>query len=29
MKNYLANRKQRGKVNITFSEWEIITTGVP
>ena len=29
MKNYLANRKQRGRVNITFSEWEIITTGVP
>ena len=29
MKNYLTNRKQRVRVNKTFSEWERITTGVP
>ena len=29
MKSYLTNRKQRVRVNKTFSEWERITTGVP
>ena len=29
MKSYLKNRKQRVRVNKTFSEWERITTGVP
>ena len=29
MKSYLTNRKQRLRVNKTFSEWERITTGVP
>ena len=29
MKSYLKNRKQRVRVNKTFSEWETITTGVP
>ena len=29
MKNYLTNRKQRVRVNKTFSEWERITTNVP
>ena len=29
MKSYLKNRKQRVRVNKTFSEWEKITTGVP
>ena len=29
MKSYLTNRKQRVKVNKTFSEWERIITGVP
>ena len=29
MKSYLANRKQRVRVNKTFSEWDRITTGVP
>ena len=29
MKSYLPNRKQRVRVNKTFSEWERITTGVP
>ena len=28
MKSYLTNRKQRVRVNKTFSEWERITTGV-
>ena len=28
MKSYLKNRKQRVRVNKTFSEWERITTGV-
>ena len=28
MKSYLANRKQRVRVNKTFSEWDRITTGV-
>ena len=28
MKSYLTNRKQRIRVNKTFSEWEKITTGV-
>ena len=28
MKSYLTNRKQRERVNKTFSEWERITTGV-
>ena len=28
MKNYLTNRKQRVRVNKTFSEWKRITTGV-
>ena len=28
-KSYLTNRKQRVRVNKTFSEWERITTGVP
>ena len=27
-KSYLTNRKQRVRVNKTFSEWEMITTGV-
>ena len=27
--SYLTNRKQRVRVNKTFSEWERITTGVP
>ena len=29
MKSYLTNRKQRVRVNKTFSEWEKITAGVP
>ena len=29
MKSYLTNRKQRLRVNETFSAWEKITTGVP
>ena len=29
MKSYLKNRKQRVRVNKTFSEWERITTRVP
>ena len=29
MKSYLANRRQRVRVNKTFNEWERITTGVP
>ena len=29
MKSYLKNRKQRVRVNKTFSEWDRITTGVP
>ena len=29
MKSYLTNRKQRVRVNKTFSEWERITTNVP
>ena len=29
MKSYLTNRKQRVRVNKTFSEWERITTCVP
>ena len=29
MKSYLKNRKQRVRVNKTFSEWKRITTGVP
>ena len=29
MKSYLTNRKQRLRVNKTFSAWEKITTGVP
>ena len=29
MKSYLTNRKQRVRVNKSFSEWERITTGVP
>ena len=29
MKSYLTNRKQRVRVNKTFSEWERTTTGVP
>ena len=29
MKSYLTNRKQRLRVNKTFSVWEKITTGVP
>ena len=29
MKSYLTNRKQRVRVNKTFSEWEKITIGVP
>ena len=29
MKSYLTNRKQRVRVNKTFSEWERITTKVP
>ena len=29
MKSYLTNRKQRVRVNKTFSEWDRITTGVP
>ena len=29
MKSYLTNRKQRVRVNKTFSDWERITTGVP
>ena len=29
MKSFLTNRKQRARVNKTFSEWERITTGVP
>ena len=29
MKNYLTNRKQRVRVNKTFSEWDRITTNVP
>ena len=29
MKSYLKNRKQRVKLNKTFSKWDRITTGVP
>ena len=29
MKSYLTNRKQRVRVNKTFSEWDRITKGVP
>ena len=29
MKSYLTNRKQKVRVNKTFSEWEKTTTGVP
>ena len=29
MKSFLMNRKQRVRVNKTFSKWERITTGVP
>ena len=29
MKSYLKNRKQKVRVNKTFSEWERITTSVP
>ena len=29
VKRYLANRKQRVRVNRMFNEWEKITTGVP
>ena len=29
MKSYLTNRKQRVRVNESFSEWERITTGIP